>query len=405
MDTGQQRPCPQAGVRTELTCRPPRRVLFSVCIDRFANAAAPTNVTVATMKSRQLLRNFVGQAYWLGFAAALAACSGSDGDAPGASGSGGSAANDSGGSTSAGSGATTTVSGSPNSGGSSSGPKEVVGSFQVQVVADEEDPSAGATSVIGKVNDAPSPAAVIWTVTKQEGACRVEVPSVPFCDGGCGTEVCVADGVCQAYPAGHSVGEVTLTGVNVAAGGSELMLKEIAKAYQPPAGTSFAYPPFAEGDAIAVHATGGDYAAFDLSAKGVAPLTFTSTDFELETGKELALTWQAAADPQSLHVHVKLDISHHGGSRGMIECDGDDSGSLTISAALMTELIALGVAGFPSVIMTRASTGSAQLSVGRVELVVSSKVERLVTVAGVDSCTEDTDCPDGKVCQSDLTCM
>ena len=89
----------------------------------------------------------------------------------------------------------------------------------------------------------------------------------------------------------------------------------------------------------------------------------------------------------------------------MIECDTDDTGAITISASLMTELIGLGVAGFPSVIITRVSSDSAQIAVGRVELAVSSKVERLVTVAGVDSCTEDADCPDGGTCQSDLTCM
>jgi hypothetical protein len=246
---------------------------------------------------------------------------------------------------------------------------------------------------------------VIWTVTKEDGDCRLEVPSVPFCDGGCAGGVCVADGECQPYPTAHTVGEVTLSGVNVTGGQAELTLKEIAKAYQPVAGTTFAYPPFAEGDTIAVHAAGGDYAAFDLTAKGVAPLTFTSTNFALAEGAELVLGWDAAADPKSSQIHVKLDISHHGGSRGMIECDADDTGELTISAALISELIGLGVAGFPSVIMTRVSSGSAEIAVGRVELVVSSKVERLVTVAGVDSCTEDMDCPDGGVCQADLTCM
>jgi hypothetical protein len=104
-------------------------------------------------------------------------------------------------------------------------------------------------------------------------------------------------------------------------------------------------------------------------------------------------------------VHIKIDISHHGGSRGQIECDADDTGALTISAELMTELIKLGVAGFPSVILTRASTDSAKIEVGRVELAVSSKTERIVTVAGYESCTADSDCPDSGVCLPDLTCM
>jgi hypothetical protein len=357
--------------------------------------------TVETMKTRQLLRNFAGLAHCLTLGALLAACSGSadeDTSNPSAGGSSGAAGSDGTSGSSAGN------SGSPGSGGSSmTGSKELVGSFQVQIVADENDATEGSTSVIGRVNDGPSPSTVIWTTSKQEGDCRVEVPSVPFCDPGCGSDVCVADGKCQAYPTPHVVGEVKLSGLHVGAG-TELLLKEVAKNYQAPAGTVFAYPPFAEGDTIAVHAAGGDYTAFDLEAKGVAPLTFTSTDFELEMGKALELTWTAAADPKSSPVHLKLDISHHGGSKGMIECDADDTGSLTIPAALMTELIGLGVAGFPSVIMTRVSTGTAQIAPGRVELAVSSKVEKLVTVAGVDSCTKDMDCPDGETCQADLTC-
>jgi hypothetical protein len=359
------------------------------------------------MKNRQFLRNFAGRASGLSVVALLAACSGTTDEPAPDDGNGGSAGSSGSPSTSGTSnnvGGSNGSSGSAGSGSPTSGPKEVVGSFQVQVVADHEDPSTGATSVIGKVNDGPSPAAVIWTVTKEDGDCHVSVPSVPFCSEGCPSEVCVADDVCQGYPAGHSVGEVTLSGVNLAGGGSELVLKELAKAYQPPAGTSFAYPPFAEGDTIALSATGGDYSAFDLSATGVAPMTLDSADFELDEGKALALTWNAAADPKSSQVHLKLDISHHGGSRGMIECDTDDTGAITISAELITELIGLGVAGFPSVILTRSVHDSAQLEVGLVELVVSSKVERLVTVAGVQSCTEDADCPDS-VCQADLTCM
>jgi hypothetical protein len=381
--------------------------LFSVCIDRFLGAQPQTLKTVVTMKNRQHLRNFAGRAYYLSLVAALAACSGAEVEPDGAAGtSSGGTGNNSGASSTSGAG----KGGAASSGGSSSGSgttgsDELIGSFQVQVVADDEDPTTGSTSVIGKVNDRPTPSAVIWDVATEDGDCRLEKPRVPFCDGGCGAEVCVDDGVCQPYATGHSVGEVKLSGLMVMGGASELVLKEIAKSYQPPAGTVFAYPPFAEGDAVAVHAAGGDYAGFDLSAKGVVPVTFSSSDFELDEGKALELTWNGATDPKSSQVHIKLDISHHGGSRGQISCDADDTGSLTISAALMTELISLGVAGFPSVILTRVSSGSAKIEVGRVELAVSSKTERIVTVAGYASCTEDTDCPDGEVCQADLTCM
>jgi len=168
----------------------------------------------------------------------------------------------------------------------------------------------------------------------------------------------------------------------------------------------FAYPPFAAGDDIKLHATGGDYAAFDLAAKGVHPIAFTNTDFALDEGKPFNITWDAAADPKAAQIYVKIDISHHGGIRGMIECHADDTGSLSISGETMTELIGLGVAGYPSVVLVRQSIDTAQIAPGRVRLEVSSRAERYLTVAGVDSCTVNEDCPDGKTCRTtDSTCQ
>jgi hypothetical protein len=72
---------------------------------------------------------------------------------------------------------------------------------------------------------------------------------------------------------------------------------------------------------------------------------------------------------------------------------------------MVAKLIDLGVAGYPSVIVTRASSGLTSTRVDRVALAIDSKVERYVTLQGLDSCTSGTDCPSGKTCQSDLTCQ
>ena len=68
------------------------------------------------------------------------------------------------------------------------------------------------------------------------------------------------------------------------------------------------------------------------------------------------------------------------------------------------QLLDLGVAGYPSVIVTRSATGTTTIAPGRVDLVVSSMVERPVTIPGLTSCTSDADCTGGQTCQSDLTC-
>ena len=364
------------------------------------------------MTISQPFRKFAGISFTLALTVVLAACSGSDASpaTSGAAGSGNAAAG-SGGAGNAAAGSAShagSASGAGTAGSNASagaGSEEVVGTFQVQVLADDADPASGMTKVVGQVGDGPIPSNVIWTEAKHDGGCRLETPTVPFCATPCGADVCVADDVCQAYPAAHSVGAVTLKGVKLAAGGTEVTLKEIAHAYQPVAGTALAFPPFGASDDVSVHADGGDYTAFDLSAKGVDPLVFTSTDFELEDAKPLVLTWDAAGDPQSSQMHLKLDISHHGGVKGIIECDSDDTGTLTISAAMISELLGLGVAGFPSVVLMRQSIDTAKIAPGLVKLEVSARAEHYVTVKGVDSCNVTADCPAGKTCATDSTCQ
>ncbi|MES1183779.1 MAG: hypothetical protein ABUL60_08180 [Myxococcales bacterium] len=351
----------------------------------------------------QPLRKFAGLAFCVALSGGLSGCSSNIETPDGTAGTSSVA----GSSTSAGTSGSSSMTAGTNGGGApSTGSNEVVGTFQVQIQVDEADSTKGMTKIVGQVGDGPVPANVVWTVAKEEGGCRLETPKSPFCDGGCGSDVCVADGKCQAYPTGHSVGAVTLKGVQLVGGGSEIALKEIAKAYQPPSGTMLAYPPFAQGDDISVHAEGGDYAAFDLATKGVDPLSLTSTDFELEEDKALTLTWDAPSDPKSAQVYVKVDISHHGGAKGKIECDVDDTGSLTISPAMMTQLIGLGVAGYPSVVVMRQSIDSAKIAPGLVRLEVSARTEQYLTVKGYTSCTVDEDCPTGKTCRtSDSTCQ
>lgn len=344
------------------------------------------------------MRKFAGSVFCAALTLSSAACSSNDDPAgPGAGGTNGA----SGAGTS---GSANTAAGTSNAGSGSvlpADPTQIVGTFTVQMKVDK-----GMTNVVGQVADGPVPVQTVLTETKKDGSCRVETPSSPFCDGGCGAEVCVASGKCQPYPTGHPVGAVTLKGVHVAGGGSELTLKETVASYQPPAGTKLAYPSFGVSDTIEVHATGQDYAGFDLSAPGVDPIALKTEDFALDPTKPFQLDWDPAADPKSSQVHVKIDLSHHGGLKGLIECDLDDTGSLTISQELISELIGLGVAGYPSVVLTRSTEDIAQLDHGRVRLEVSALVERYLTTPGVESCTTNEDCAEGKTCRSsDSTCQ
>lgn len=310
---------------------------------------------------------------------------------------------------------TTGGSGSPHDDGDESGttgggePGVLVGSFQLQLT--EPKPASGGTpatpgttSLVGKVYDGPTPQTIVWEPGTEEGPCRLSTPRVPFCSTPCGgSAACVEDETCQDYPSALSVGDVLVTGVATTAGATSFTMTPIASNYQPPAGTSLAYPAFAEGDAITLAAAGDALDAFELSAAGVAPLVLDQAPLVLDPASDLQLAWTPGATDST--IAVTLDISHHGGTKGLVECEADDTGSLAISAVLVAELLDLGVAGYPSIVVTRRATGSATTAAGRVDLVVSSQVEREVVIEGLVSCTDDTDCPDGQACQTDLQCQ
>jgi hypothetical protein len=106
-------------------------------------------------------------------------------------------------------------------------------------------------------------------------------------------------------------------------------------------------------------------------------------------------------------VRVVIDISHHGGQKGEIDCELVDSGAADIPAALVDGLIALGVAGFPSLQVIRESVGATVVGQRRIELTLSSSVTRELQIPGLVSCDEPGTkgaCPDDQVCQANWTC-
>ncbi|HYP77153.1 MAG TPA: hypothetical protein VER12_14390 [Polyangiaceae bacterium] len=282
-------------------------------------------------------------------------------------------------------------------------PNKLVGSFQVKLTP-ASDLGPAATSIVGRIYDAPTPVTTRWEEPQLDGNCTLTTPRVPFCSTPCGgSAACVEDDTCVAYPTAHGAGVVTMTGLQTTNGSTPLELKLVGTTYQAPPSIPLAYPPFAEGDAVTLTAAGDYFPAFGLSSRGIAPLALTESELALKSGQSLTLNWTKGTQGAA-SIHVKLDISHHGGSKGQIECDSSDSGALTVSAALIGKLLNLGVAGFPSVIVTRHLVDSTVIPAGRVELEISSSVEQAVTIDGLVSCTDKADCPSGQTCQPDLTC-
>ncbi len=277
----------------------------------------------------------------------------------------------------------------------------------VNVSLKDSDPDY--TSIDGKVNNAASPVLPILHTMTTDGDCQLRIPSYPFCSMSCGTGACVADETCMPYPTSQDVGTIHVAGVHTAAGASELdLVHNVSSAgvhsYSHGA-TSLAYPGFADGDPITVTASGSAYTpAFTLTAAGIAPLAITSSAPTLQRNTAIDVTWTPPATAAASRIRIKVDISHHGGLRGQIDCDTADDGSLTLGAAMLTQLIDLGVAGFPTIEVTRERVGSALTVGGRVDLTISSMISQAITIPGVISCNDDTMCTPPATCQPDLTC-
>lgn len=291
----------------------------------------------------------------------------------------------------------------PSDGASSAA---IVGIFKVMI----EQPSmtsTGATTVVGRVQDGETPSTVLWSQSMASGDCKLMTPSVPSCTPACGSSAaCVATNTCARYPSGLDAGAITISGLRGTSGASPVTLTNVANNYQLPAGTTLMYPAFAEGEALSIQAAGvGSVPGFSLTNAGITPLAVTSNNLTVAANTALNLTWTPPAmTSDAQRIRVKLDISHHGGTRGMITCETADDGSLEIAAPLVTALVALGVAGFPSIVISRERTTSSTVGAGRATFSVVSDTEQFVTIPGVRSCSEDADCMGMGTCREDLTC-
>jgi len=278
--------------------------------------------------------------------------------------------------------------------------RPIVGTFAVSLVAARGE-SEAFTSILGRVYDAPMPSEIEWQLDAEAGDCFLLTPSIPFCDPGCGSSaVCVASDECIPYPTGQDVGTVSVTGL-----GEAFEMEPIANAYQAPANVDLGYPPGPPGAAVVLSSTGGAYEPFTVRSTSIEPLEFQGPEqLELDPEQALALRWTAPEDPTLTRIQVRMDISHHGGFKGEIDCDLADNGSIEIAAELVARLVELGVAGFPTITVARVATGGTVIEPGRVLLTVSSGVERELLIPGIVSCNDDMDCGTGQTCASDRTC-
>jgi hypothetical protein len=278
------------------------------------------------------------------------------------------------------------------------------GRFHVNVV-EASAISESYTTVLGRVNDNPTPSTLQWDTSAVSGVCKLLIPRAPFCAVSCGSAAaCVADGVCQAYPKAVVVGPVTVQGMKTMAGPTSFVMQPLLGTYQPPAGTQFLVPPFTEGDDVSFAAGTDSLGSFVLTAKAIRPLQVDYDSIILVDNQSVTLQWTPPTVAGHSTVSARLDISHHGGVKGVIECESADNGSLVVAAGLVDGLKALGISGFPTVELSRHSVSAARTDMS-LELLVESMVVRPISIPGLVSCSGDEECPLGQTCQQDLKCQ
>lgn len=250
--------------------------------------------------------------------------------------------------------------------------------------------------VQGSVSDGVVPTA-IPRLALEQGGCRLlerrNLACVPACVG---AETCAEGGACIPYPRQLSTGEVVITGLT----------KETRMSPLAPGNSYFApgadNPPFAVGSEVVLSAAGdGGVGPFALFGVGSEPLT-EAPAWVLEAGVGLALSWAAPAEDVGTSVLVELTIDQHGISPLSLACEFADTGTATVPAAIIDELIGAGVSGFPNGRLTRRTADHVDLAFGCVELVVGSPLAADISVPGYTPCNGSADCPAGQACNVPL---
>jgi hypothetical protein len=268
---------------------------------------------------------------------------------------------------------------------------DVYGGVTVSLNAAAEAGEPGFTSVVARFFDGATPALVQLELDTELDECELLVPVVPFCPESCAPAVCTADDVCTPYPEPLAVGSLSVSGL-----GDTLAIepKTSMQVYQ---GPSLPSPPCEAGSTITASASG-----LMLEAECIEPLVLTGPDpIPVTSGQVVEVRWEATQASTTSRIRIRLDISHHGGKKGEINCEVADTGSFDIPEPLVTKLIGLGLAGFPDISVTRVTSGS-DATHPDVTLLVSSNVMRPVDT-GVVSCQDAEQCP-GQDCLDTHVC-
>ena len=191
-------------------------------------------------------------------------------------------------------------------------------------------------SLLGSVYD--GQAVVFHQEAERSGACRLLTGEEGFCDPPCESPALCTPGGCALFPTSVSVGELTLTGVPM----SPVTITADAL------GTYYwLYEGHVTTDEVSLSASGEDAGAFQLTAcTATAPIPqhdWSAAIDERAADANVTLTWSNPVPTARIYLRMTTGIGTHGGvSPVEIECEGPDTGSLTLPSAYLDALYAQG---------------------------------------------------------------
>jgi hypothetical protein len=279
-----------------------------------------------------------------------------------------------------------------------SGNKKAFGVFSIVMDQDQN-----SVSFLGTLKNGSEPA-IRWDTVMTSGECRLlKVKSDRVCEG-CGTGyTCVDKNDCQRQPDTLTAGTVTVGGyinrVGVKATASPTTIYN--GNYQLTLENRLANPPFTEGGNITITASGNELVSgFTLTAKTISKLEVSSDSIPMDPGKDIHLTWKAAANPADSRITVVIDIAYHGAALAKIVCDCADDGDLVIPGDMLDKLKTYGLAGHPKVEVYRTSIGTNPTT--EAKIVIQATLKLWLKIPGLVSCSRDgevSNCGEGFICE------
>ncbi len=253
--------------------------------------------------------------------------------------------------------------------------------------------------VTAQVEDSVYPTAKLTELESKNG-CQMMRKENPFCTPTCDSGfTCSLEGECVPYPERIEVGTIEVTGTVA----PHTMKPQSAYYWDPDAEL-----PLFEPAALITGKVSGSakLAGFELHGYGVAPVELPKGEvwdsnppptWTLEEDVPFEFNWIPSKEDDG-DMYITLAIDQHGATPVTMYCEVEDTGSLTLPATMVNQLVSAGVSGFPAAYVYRRSMDHVETALGCVDMEVSVQHEPFLGVEGHTPCFSDGDCPKKQHC-------